>query len=216
MHKWEMNYLTQRGHEVLTDHRAALGLSTTAHRNPTNLSYQSINPHAMSITDAGISAMVGARHHGYILYSWLADMEIRSLVKRDELYWPMEPDGLLILSYMGIKRAFFLEVDRGTESIQSPRANSFSSKMQKYRTYFQSLRPTDPWLKSLPQPDVMIITTSQNRLTNLLAATAQAGGRSAYWFTTQEHVEPPYNFFGQVWQRIGEAGYHSPAIRFAS
>ena len=170
----------------------------------------------MGIIDAGISAMVGARVNGYEVVSWLSDMDIRSLIKTDRLYWPMEPDALLVLSHNGQRRAFFLEIDRGTESGLSPRANSFSTKLGKYATYFKALRATDPWMKGLPQPDVMVITTSNQRLQNLKRITADGGGRSAYWFALAEHVEPPYNFMGSVWQRIGGEGYFTPTERFSS
>ena len=214
--KWEMNYLTKQGHALLTQHRSEQGFPTTPFRSPANLNYQTINLHAMGVIDAGISAMAGAGKYGMELSVWLDDVEIRSLSKQSKLIWPMEPDALLVIAYGQTRRAFFLEVDRGTESVASARANSFSTKMGKYKHYFQSLRQVDPLLGELPQPDVMIITTSQQRLQNLQTAAAKSGGRSAYWFTTQELLEPPYNFFGVVWQRIGLDGYHSPTQRFAS
>jgi hypothetical protein len=216
MHKWEMNYLTPTGHEVLTAHRQALNLSTSPYRSPAKLTFEVINPHTMGIIDAGISAMVGAAKYGMQVEVWLQDMDIRSLLKSDQLYWPMEPDAFLVLRYGEARRAFFVEVDRGTMSGQSPRPNSWSTKMEKYRTYFQSLRSTDPWLKDLPQPDVMVVTTTEARLANLMKATGNAGGRSAYWFTTADLLEPPYSFFGRVWQRIGLDGYYTPTERFAS
>ncbi len=62
----------------------------------------------------------------------------------------------------------------------------------------------------------MVITPSDRRLANLLETTRMVGGRTSYWFTTQELILPPYSFFGSVWQRIGLDGYYSPTERFAS
>jgi hypothetical protein len=203
------------GYEVLTNRRQALGLTTTPFRNPAKLTFETINPHTMGIINAGISAMVGANRRGYRLEAWLLDMDIRGLLKRDELFWPMEPDAVMVLSNNGNKRAFFIEVDRGTESGQSPRANSWSSKTDRYGTYFKALHQTDPWLKHIPRPDVMVVTKGHQRLLNLMGVTRKSEGRSAYWFTTSELLEPPYNFFGEVWQRIGLDGYFSPTERFS-
>jgi hypothetical protein len=108
-------------------------------------------------------------------------------------------------------------VDMGSESVDSPRANSWSTKMGKYKTYFTTQRKTDPWLKDLPQPQLLTVTTGgHTRLSNLRETTAHGGGRSAYWFTESKHLEPPYSFFGEVWQRIGLEGYHAIVSLFAS
>lgn len=56
----------------------------------------------------------------------------------------------------------------------------------------------------------------ERRLPNLMQITGERGGRSAYWFTTTEFLEPPYSFFDQVWKRIALPGYYSPTERFAS
>lgn len=214
--KWEVNYLTERGHQVLETHRADHNLATLPYRPPSALTYQTINPHHMAITDVGVSAMAAASRYGMSVEVWLDDMAIRSQSKRQALDWPMEPDALLVMSHQGMRRALFIEADMGTESIESNRPNSWRTKMANYKTYFAALRRSDPWLKDLPQPDVMTVTISERRLAHLMEATAKVGGRSAYWFAVAEHMEPPYGFMSQVWQRIGLEGYYSPTERFAS
>lgn len=215
--KWEMNYLTRQGHQALTQHRESLGLATLPFRNPANLTYQTINPHAVALLDVAVSAFAAAGRGGVSVEVWLDDVSIRSLSKRGQLDWPMEPDALLVLRYGDNRQALFIEVDMGTESVDSPRQNSWSSKMSRYKTYFATLRRDDPWLKDLPQPQLLTITTGgAKRLANLKDATARGGGRSAYWFAETRHLDPPFSFSGEVWQRIGLDGYHSVFSLFAS
>ena len=213
--KWELNYLTPQGHRTLTDHRESHGLATLPYQKP-NLTYQTMNPHRMAIIDAGISAMAAASRAGITVDVWLDDLTIRSLSKRGQITWPMEPDFLLVLRYEDHREAFLGELDMGTESVDSNRANSIASKLTNYKQYFTSMRANDPWLKDLPQPQVMLVAPSERRLESLKEATAKSGGRSAYWFTTSTLLEPPYSFMGEVWQRIGLDGYYSPAERFVS
>ncbi len=216
MAKWEVNHLTEKGHRVLSEHRAVHNLATLPFRSPSNLTYQTINPHSMAVTDVGVSALGAITRAGMTMEVWLDDVAIRSLAKRGQIHWPMEPDALIIIRYGEIRQAFFIEVDMGTESVESARANSWSTKMAKYKEYFKSGRQQDPWIGSFPQPQVMVATTTDRRLLNLRESTAKSGGRSAYWFTCLELLEPPYSFFGTVWQRIGLDGYYSPTERFGS
>ena len=215
MAKWEMNYLTKSGHDLLVSYRQNLNLATSPYR-PVSLSYQTINNHSMTIIDAAVSALAYASLSGLGVDVYLDHLTIRSMSKTHALDWPMEPDALLVFSYGPVRRAFFLEADMGTESVDSTRANSWRTKMEKYRHYSSALRQTDPLLHHLPQPDVMVITPSDRRPANLLETTRMVGGRTSYWFTTQELILPPYSFFGSVWQRIGLDGYYSPIERFSS
>jgi hypothetical protein len=214
--KWELNHLTPRGYETLKTHRESLGLATLPFRRPENLTYQTINPHSMSIKDALISVVANAPANHLEVEVVLDDMAIRSMRKSGQLDWPMEPDFVVILKYGEKRWVLFGEVDMATESVVSPRANSWSTKIGKYKTWSAAMRQNDPWLGQFSQPDVMVIAPSVRRMYSLLEATRQAGGRSAYWFTTTEYLEPPYSFLGEVWQRIGLQGYYSPTERFVS
>lgn len=214
--KWEINYLTKTGYETLQHHHQNHDQATLPYRPPSLITHQTINHHSMGTRDAGISAVVGAWHNHMQVVTYLDDSQVRSLSKQGQLKWPMEPDFVLVLRYGQVRRVLFGEVDRGTESGKSTARNSWQSKMDKYKLYFQALRKDDSWFKDYPQPDVMIVTPSDRRLDNLKAVTGDRGGKSAYWFTTAELIEPPYSFFDQVWQRIALPGYYSPTERFAS
>lgn len=215
--KWELNYLTKSGYEAVKSHREAHSQATLPYRRPENLTYQTINPHTMALLDVGVSAYAAASRSGVIVEAWQDDSSIRSLSKRGRISWPMEPDALLVLRHGSQRQAFFIEVDMGTESVDSPRVNSWSSKIAKYQHYFAALRKDDPWLKDLPQPQLLTVTTAGDvRLRNLMEATRAQGGRSAYWFTREVYLEPPYSFSGEVWQRIEHEGYHSIHSHFSS
>jgi hypothetical protein len=170
----------------------------------------------MAVTDIGVSLIASALRGNVTIEGWWDDITIRSLSKQGKIHWPMEPDGVLILRVGDTRQVFMIEADMGTESVESNRANSWSTKMSNYRTYFSSIRKTDPWLGSYPQPQVLTVTPSARRLSNLMQSTAKQGGRSSYWFSQQEFLEPPYGGFDEVWQRIGLDGYFSVLERFPS
>lgn len=214
---WEVNHLTTTGYRVLKDHRERNGQpAPLPFPHPDKLTYTTVHNHHMAVTDVGISAIAACLRQSVTIERYWDDMTIRSLSKTGKLHWPMEPDALIILRRNGHAEALLVEVDLGTESVESARSNSFSTKLSNYKTYFKSQRATDPLLGGYPQPQVLIIAPSQRRLQNLQEATAKSGGRSSYWFTTQELLQPPYSFFDGVWQRIGLDSYHSLMERFPS
>jgi hypothetical protein len=214
--KWEVNHLTPAGHRALTDYRARFDLAPLPYTNPADLTYQTVTPHSMGITSAVISAYAGAPEHGLTIETYLDDRAIRSLSKQGKIHWPMEPDFLLILRMGELRQVLFGEFDNGTESIDSPRANSLSTKYDNYRTYYASQRRDDPWLKHYPQPQTMFIFDSQIRLENARQMVGNRGGKSAYWFALAQHMEGELGFLEAVWQRIGLEGWRTPTELFTS
>src|SRR5690606_13088992 len=132
-------YLTQLGMEELTSHLESLGQTPPSYRPPSKISETTISHHSLGIRDAGIAAIVGARVNHLSLISWMDDGLIRSLSKKGSVNWPMEPDGVVVLEYGSLRRVFFIEVDRGSESGASDRDNSWKTKMLKYKQYFAYL-----------------------------------------------------------------------------
>jgi hypothetical protein len=168
------------------------------------------------VIDVGVSAFAAATRSPVKVETWIDDLTIRSMSKRGQLKWPMEPDFVLILTYEKQRIVLLGEADMGTEDMESARPTSLSSKYENYKTFYRTVRPHDPWLKELPQPHTMFIFQGERRLENALEMIARKGGRSSYHFTLQKHLEPPYSFYGEVWQRIGLEGYHSVMELFTS
>ncbi len=211
---WGMNYLTESGRKDLEKHRKSHGQAIPSYRPPAKINEETINYHSLGIRDAGISAIVGARDNHLKVVTWMDDYLVRQMSKKGLINWPMEPDGVVVVEYGDIRRVFFIEVDRGTMSGDSDKPNSWKTKMGKYKQYFQSLRYDDKWFCDYPQPDLMVIAHSERRMENLMKVTGDVGGRSSYWFTTADFMEPPFNFFAQVWRRIALPGYYTPAKQF--
>lgn len=170
----------------------------------------------MAVLDAGVSVVAAALRKDVVVERYWDDMTIRSLIKAKRLDWKVEPDSLIVLCHGTIRRAYFLEIDRGSESVASPRENSWETKMGKYKYFFQVTRQTDPYLSQLPQPKVLTICHNPGRYDNLKRVTGNVGGRSAYGFTHAEYTLPPYSFFDQVWEFIAVPGYHSILEDFSS
>jgi hypothetical protein len=170
----------------------------------------------MGIFDACVSLYGASSRTGAVVETLLLDRDIRSLSKRGKIHWPMEPDFVLVLRLGEDRMVLMGECDNGTESIESPRVNSLSTKIDNYKLFYRQMRRGDPWLKDFAQPQTMLIFQSQQRMLNAMEMVASHGGRSAYWFTLAEYLEPPYSFLGEVWQRIGLEGHHSPTSLFMS
>ena len=95
--KWEINYLTQAGYEVLQNHHQDHGQVARPYRPPSQITHQTINHHSTGIRDAAISALVGGWRNHLQVFTYLDDQQVRSLSKQGKLRLPMEPDFVLVL-----------------------------------------------------------------------------------------------------------------------
>lgn len=123
------------------------------------------------------------------------------------------PDGWCVVeSPEGRLCPLFLEVDRGNEVVVSQVGSTkdWKTKIERYGEYFQLRYRDDPFYRQLEfhpdemaNPVVLIVTSSPERLRNMLAATEKAGGMGTYWYTTKAEL---YGAWGAIlrpiWRRM--------------
>ncbi len=199
----EVNVLTAKGAQLVREHYAAVGYDPEALRwSPKIREYtnQTID-HELAINDVAIAAVTAARSAGIALHDWHDDQQLHSLKASGRVrFFDFTPDGFFILETPQKRQPYFIEVDRGTESVTGRAPNTWQRKIERYGTYLKERYRDDPYFAGLPAPLVLTVTTGPERLGNLLDATRTAGGQKAYWFTTRAWIEPPYDFLGAIWQ----------------
>lgn len=158
--------------------------------------------HSMEINDVRIAVLQAAQAHGCRVEQWLDDNTLkREKMKADTIFrsdWDGDakvgviPDAYFVL-HLGDRRAhFFLELDRATMS-----NGRWRSRIHSYLDYVQSGRYRERFQTNSLR--ILTVTTTPQRLENLKKATAQAGGKDLFWFTTFDQVSPTNVFFRPIW-----------------
>jgi hypothetical protein len=99
-----------------------------------------------------------------------------------------------------------VEIDRGTVTGESTKWENrdWSRKVLSYLTYYHSGQYQARYqTKSLR---ILTITTTEKRLATLKQATEKAGGRSRFWFTTQDKATTEDILTAPIWQKAGQLG----------
>ncbi len=117
------------------------------------------------------------------------------------------PDAYMVLSIGGEHGLYFwIEADRGTVTVQarSLQKRSWSQRTRAYQAFVRSeaCAKLYPTLKIR----VLTVTTGQERLQNLKAATEHADGKTRYWFTTIDELTPETALDVPIWQIAGRPG----------
>ena len=146
--------------------------------------------HAYWIREFALQAKHAVEARGWRFWSWFDDRELAMLKKTRGARFTTIPDGFFIVTVPHSDRHFphFVEIDLGTQTAQarSPKRPDWRGKVEGYLRYFERDFREQFGLSSLPL--VLTVTTSERRLDNLLAATAQTGGGGRFWFTTLADV----------------------------
>lgn len=209
-----VNVLTQEGAELVAAYYREAESPQRPRWTPEvgKLANQALE-HRVAIYDFYALAVRACRNRQVSLGVWQDDRQLSGLQQAGKTRFVSVPDGLLALAAAsGANRAFailMLEVDRGTESVfglKLPRRD-WKSKIEGYIEYITDIYPTDPFFTRMPTPTVLTVTTSRERMFNLISATKAAGGGRQFWFTTapqltaqggQASWEP---FWQPVWVR---------------
>ena len=106
-------------------------------------------------------------------------------------YLVVAPDAFFGLKTSEGNSFFFLEVDMGTETLKR-----FTEKITAYKQYWKTGKYHQDY--EFNHFRVLTIAESKQRLSNLIEATRQAGGKQMFLFTTMSDIqrETP---FGQIW-----------------
>lgn len=169
--------------------------------------------HLLATNDIRVRMEVAAPKVGLEILEWIDDKALAARSIRDQVA-VIEPDGkrrqmtvgpdgyVSLLAPDGKTRhRAFIEADRATVPLAR-----WKTKVWKYQQYFRSRTFRDRYQASKPFR-VLTVTTSQVRLENMLAVSAELGAVAWFWFSTYEALQDPDRiFFEPVWQMVGHDG----------
>lgn len=209
-----VNVLTEAGAALVAEYYRETDGPQRPHWTPEvfALGNQTVE-HRVAIYDFYALAVRACRNRGVRFAGWQDDRQLAAHKQAGRTRLISVPDATFALgkSGAGAKAAavVMVEVDRGTESVfglKFPRRD-WKSKIEGYLEYIANFYQIDPFFARLPPPVVLTVTTSLERMFNLLSTTIAVGGGGEFWFTTAEKLEaaagqPRWHPFWQpVWVR---------------
>lgn len=172
--------------------------------------------HLLASNDIRMAAMFSAKKHGWSIPIWYDESMLRSAQMKDyvtitssqgeEKRVAVIADGYFCFATETHPYFCFLEIDRGTVTGEATKWENrdWSRKVLSYLTYYHSGQYEARYqTKSLR---ILTITTTEKRLATLKEATEKAGGRSRFWFTTQEKATTADILTDPIWQKAGQSG----------
>jgi hypothetical protein len=192
----------KRGLQVLTD---VYNYDRSDFRRPKKamLSWHLLE-HQLALNDVRIAIMQAVSQHAFSLETWIDEKHFRArpdyvtLKKKrgGEKAYPVFPDGYFCVTVPQGKARFFVEVDRGGESL-----SKFAPQIRVYDAYVASGQYQERFgAKSLR---VLIVTSTKRRMRTLMRVTEKVGGDRKYCFTTFDQITPEQVLTGHIWQRLG-------------
>lgn len=162
--------------------------------------------HTLAINDVRIAITLACRQAHYTLIRWDTERDLKigyDRVKIQDkrgktLTVSLIPDGYFILETPQGRASCFLEMDRGTMSVER-----FQTKIRAYQAYVSSGRYQARYQsKSLR---VLTVTTSTVRSQHLCAAAEAIGGGvlAMFRFTTQDLISPEAVLHAPIWHVPG-------------
>jgi len=155
--------------------------------------------HTLAVNDVRVAFTISARSLGYKL-NWIPEWDLKAL--KEKVRDPenpgktlaVTPDGYFILKGEGKEARFFIEADRATETNRR-----WKDKIRGYVEYVK----TGQYYKRYNAESlrVLTITTTQERLENLLATTKNVKGASFFWFTTKEKILNNNVIINHIWTK---------------
>lgn len=161
--------------------------------------------HTLMVNDIRIAMQLGANRAGYRIERWLREEELKAQPDR---VWietapgqrrevALVPDGYFALAFGQRRAHFFVEADRATES-----NGRWAQKVLAYLAYVRSGAYARRYGTDCLR--VLTVTTSQQRLHNLLRTTRKTGGGSMFWFTTMDRATPEQMLQAPIWRIPGQ------------
>ena len=204
----EYNVLTIQGHQLLRDHQVAHGEQPTEwDARRVEIAPESL-AHALLVNDVAIALLRSCEHHEWSLLAWIDDFA--ALAGRSQVSFErFIPDAAALIEQRDRRALYLIEADRGTEPVASEASNSWRSKVRRYQTYLTDAYASDAFFAAQPDPIILTVTSSPERLVNLMTETRRTGASDRWWFTCIDWIEPPYDALGPIWRRPtgGDAFY---------
>ena len=178
--------LSQRGKEVISFMYDGM--------DPKNIKWNKKNnqveiyflEHTLAVNAVRVAFTISARSLGYEL-KWIPEWELKTL--KEKVRDPenpgkslaVTPDGYFILKGEGKEARFFIEADRATETNRR-----WKNKVRGYVEYVNTGQYYNRYKAESLR--VLTITTTQERLENLLDTTKNVKGANFFWFTTKKKI----------------------------
>lgn len=194
--------LDKRGAEVL---RTQLGLEDLTWYSSSKDLKPDFLEHTTAINDFRIAVTVSSQIAGYEVCKWISESELKASYDRVSIRTQSKklqtvsliPDSYFVLKTPFGQANFFIEVDRGSETI-----GRFKSKILAYMTYHQSGAYERRYQSKSMR--VLTLATGAKRLMNLKAATEAVGGKHRFWFAHLDDMTPEAILNQPVWYMAGD------------
>jgi hypothetical protein len=168
--------------------------------------------HTLAINEVMVTVTLACRQLGYVLETWLTENQLKAQIDRVTVTAggrresvPVVPDSFFTVLAHQRRYPFFLELDRGTMTLAR-----FKTKVQGYVAYYRSGAYEQRY--GLRSMRVLTVTLGEGRLTNLKAATEEAGGREWFWFALLGDLSPETVLSAPVWW-VATRDDRAPLIR---
>jgi hypothetical protein len=194
--------LDRRGAELLRAERGYDELNW--HHSSKDLSSDFLE-HTLAINDVRIAVTKAAQQPGYALLEWRSESDLKADYDRVTLRTStgraravsIVPDSYFVVQTPLGRAPFFLEVDRGTETI-----TRFLTKVRAYVAYYASGGYERRFgSRSLR---ILTVTTGAQRRDNLCQATASATHERRFYFAQAADLRAKTIFVQPVWCVAGE------------
>ncbi len=174
--------------------------------------------HLLLSNDIQVAVTIAARHHGYTVTEWRDERTLRKVHKDEEIVIPgpddkpqkvtLIPDGYFLLETDTARYHQFLEVDRGTATIQVGQAGKrdWARKVVTYLAYFRSGAYQKRYQTGSLR--ILTVTTSEKRLQLMKQVTEESGGQARFWFTTFDKISASTIITAPIWQVASREGLH--------
>jgi hypothetical protein len=172
--------------------------------------------HLLATNDIRIAVTFAAKKHSWSIPIWYDEYILKSVQMKDyvtitspqgeEKRVAVVPDGYFILTTETYPYHFCLETDRASVTGEATKwdQRDWSRKVLSYLTYYHSGQYEARYqTKSLR---ILTVTTTEKRLATLKQATAKVGGRSRFWFTTQDKATTEDFLTAPIWHKAGQTG----------
>jgi hypothetical protein len=157
--------------------------------------------HILAINDVRVALTVATKEKCYTL-EWTPEWDLKALKEKVEdpeksgKYIAITPDSYFVIKTQGKKASFFLEADRATEANKR-----FKEKVRGYVEYVRTKKYQERY-KTISLR-VLVVTTTKERLKNLMNTTQSVNGASFFWFTTFKEANPENILSKPIWLSTG-------------
>jgi hypothetical protein len=175
--------------------------------------------HLLATNAVRIAVTLAVKKHEYKLLEWRDDKTLKREHTKDKVTLTGKggateqaailPDGYFVLDIGEEIARFLLEIDRATETGQY-KTEGRRDWARKIRVYGEYLRPEGLYEKryGTKAGRVLTVTTGEVRLSNLKRITEEQGGKSRYWFTTQQEATTQDILQAPIWRVAGREGVY--------